>query len=144
MPPGHLIITWRENGELKHHDEAFTPTGTWQTMRASIAAKPGETIQISVYQMTCQVWLKRAVWRLANGEVSAPMMPGPSGILDQPGMLRLTSYGPGGLLTKFPDTSEPAQLELELLLQVDMNTVNAAAVMAKARLDASRRSAQGK
>lgn len=141
MPPGHMLFSWREGDALKHNDHAFTPTGGWQTIRSTVTGLPGETVQITPYQMACQVWIKKAIWHVSGQEIGAPLMAGPNGILEKPGLLRLTSLGSGSVATRVPDGDGPAELELEFLLQFDISSLNAVAMTLKARLDAARRGA---
>ncbi len=141
MPAGKLILSWREGETLKHSDQAFTPTGGWQTVRCKISAPPGVPIQVTPYQMPCQMWIKRAVWVVDGQDHPAALQMGPNGILEQAGMLRLTSFGSGSLSTKMPPTTEEAEFVIDFLLQFDISALNAVVVMMRNRMESMRRAA---
>jgi len=143
VPLGRMVFAWRDGEVLKHQDIAYTPSGSWQTLQGKVAATPGSVVQITPYHMTCQLWIRRAIWRVEDQEIPAPLQQGPNGILEKHGLLRLTSFGAGALTTKMPDVSGEAVLEIEFLMQFDVASLNAASVMAKQRLDAARRPQAG-
>jgi len=142
-PVGRMAFAWRDGQELKHVEMPYTPSGGWQTLKGVVAAAPGSVVQITLYHMTCQVWIRRLVWRVGDQEIPAPLQQGPNGILEKAGLLRLFSFGPGALTTKVPDAQGEAQLEIEFLLQFDPASLNAASLMLKQKLDAARRPAPG-
>ena len=139
MPVGRMAFAWREGEELKHRAIAYTPSGGWQTVRGVVSGAPGSVVQITLYHMTCQVWIRRVIWRIGDQELPAPLQQGPNGILEKVGLLRLYSFGAGALTTKMPDVPGEAELEIEFLMQFDLASVNAASVMLKQRMDAARR-----
>ena len=135
LPAGQMMVAWREAGQLAHVSQKYTPDGGWQTLTLEANAKPGDTVQIDFYQTTCQVWIRNATWRAGGKEFPASMNAGPHGILEDFGMLRLTSFGPAPLFSKAPPVPGPAELEIEFLLQFNITVLNGAVMMLRDRLD---------
>lgn len=142
MPPGQFVVAWLHSGEVSHVSQSYTPTGGWQTLRSEVPGKPGDPVQVTLYQLPCVIWIKRAVWRQGERETPAALSQGPGGYLEKPSHLKLTSVGPGPLLTKMPEGEAPATLELEFLVHFDLNFLSEAAMKTKAHLDAARRPAR--
>jgi hypothetical protein len=140
LPAGQMIFSWRDGSEMRHSAHEFTPNGDWQRISAQIKAPPGETIQINPYQMACQIWLKSVVWKVDGQRQGAALMPGPTGIMEDLGMLRLTAFGPAAMMTKAPTSGNSTELEIEFLLQFDLTVLNAAVYMLRDRLDQAKRS----
>lgn len=139
LPSGQMILSWQEAGQVQHVKQDFTPTGDWQVIRQQLQVGPGQTLQIYPYQMACQIWIKRAVWHVGGKQAPAGLMQGPTGIMEQPGMLRLTAFGPAPLLVKAPQEPGPYEFELEFLLQMDMSVMNTVAMMLAQRYEQARR-----
>src|SRR5262249_34711301 len=110
VPVGRMAFAWREGEELKHTDIPYTPTGGWQTAQGVVGAPAGSVVQITPYHLTCQLWIRRAIWRVGDQEIPAGLKEGPNGILEKPDMLRLTSFGAGAMITRVPDVPGEAQL----------------------------------
>lgn len=117
--PSQFTFSWREQGGNRQETLPFMPTGSWQTIRKRLDAPAGATIQIDPYQSPCQIWIRKAAWHANGEEKMAGLSPGQGGVMENPGVLRLTVFGPGALLVKAPTPGGSAELELEFRVQTD-------------------------
>ncbi|MEA2552789.1 MAG: hypothetical protein QOJ65_965 [Fimbriimonadaceae bacterium] len=142
LPAGQLIFSWREGPASNSYIEKYSPTGTWQSFRAPIAAPAGSEIFVDPYQTPCHVWIRKAIWHTAEGERKAILNPGPNGVIEEAfGMKRLTIFGPNPLILQAPGGGATAELELEMMIQSSPTVLTHAVSMLKGRLDQVRRTA---
>ena len=141
LPAGQMLFSWREGTQAGHHGLKYSPTGAWQTLRSVIPAPPGTVIQIDPYQTPCQIWIKKAVWIMDGEEKAAPLNPGPNGVIENLGLLRLTIFGPGPLLTRAPAKSGQAEFEIEFMVQSNPAVLSNVVGMLRGRLEQARRGA---
>ncbi len=150
LPAGQVLFSWRDGTQAGHHGLKYSPTGDWQTLRSVVPAPPGAVIQIDPYQTPCQIWIKKAVWIMDGEEKPAPLNPGPNGVMtrvlqgnaqENLGLLRLTIFGPGPLLTRAPAKSGKAEFEIEFMLQSNPVVLAQMLGMIRGRLEEARRGA---
>jgi hypothetical protein len=142
LPAGQMIFQWREDGQPAGHAEKFSPTGTWQTMRVELSAQPGSEVFIDPYQMPCQVWIRKATWRVGDNERRAVLGAGPNGIIEDTfGIKKLTSFGPHSLSGQIPPGTGPVSFEMELLIRSGQEILTEMVGTLRGRLDQARRGA---
>ena len=139
LPAGQLIFSWRDGNQPGHFALKYSPTGSWQTLRCTVSAPPSSVIQIDPYQTPCQIWIRRAVWRVENEEKTAALQPGPNGFMENLGLLRLTVFGPGPLLTRTPAKPGEAEFEIELMVQSNPIVLSNVAGILRGGLEQARR-----
>jgi hypothetical protein len=139
LPAGQMIFSWREGNQPGHHALKYSPTGTWQTLRCEVPAPSGAVVQIDPYQTPCQIWIRKAVWIVDGEEKAAPLNPGPNGVMENLGLLRLTIFGPGPLLTRTPAKPGKAEFEIEFMVQSNPSVLTNVVGMLRARLEQARR-----
>jgi hypothetical protein len=143
LPAGQMIFTWRQNGQQAGHAERFSPTGTWQTVSLDLPIQPGSEVFIDPYQMPCQVWIRKATWRVGDNERRAILGPGPSGIIEDAfGIKKLTSFGPGSLVGQIPPGNGPVTFEMELMVRSGQEILTEMISTLRGRLDQARRGGQ--
>lgn len=139
LPAGQMIFSWRDGAQPGHHALKYSPTGTWQTLRCVVPAPPGAIIQIDPYQTPCQIWIRKAVWNTEGEQKAAALNPGPNGVIENLGLLRLTVFGPGPILTRALAKSGHAEFEIEFMVQSNSTVLSNVVAMLRGRLEQARR-----
>ena len=117
-PDAPMMFFWMESGQTKQSDKMFSPYGTWQTVSIDIEAPPNTPLQVAPYHMPCEMWVRKAVWRVNGSEMPTELTPGPNGRLETvEGVKRLTIFGPAALLLQTPPTPGALKFEMEFCLQ---------------------------
>lgn len=117
-PDAPMMFFWMEGSQTKQADKMFSPAGTWQTISIEIPAPPNSPLQVAPYHMPCEMWIRKAIWRVGGTEIPAQLTPGPNGRLEMvEGITRLTIFGPAALLLVTPSTPGSLTLEMEFFMQ---------------------------
>ncbi len=117
LPAAKMNFVWLDEGNQGRSSHPYIQTGGWQVVRAPVGAPRNTTVQIDVCQLPCRIWIRKATWRVNGQESPAGLKPGPNGVLERLGMLRLTVIGPATMMALTPDVEGEATLELEMLVQ---------------------------
>jgi hypothetical protein len=117
LPAADMHFVWLEGQRQERTSLPYMQTGGWQKVRIKIPAPPNSTVQIDPCQLPCRIWIRKAVWQVEGGEQAVALKPGPNGILEQLGMLRLTVTGRAALLALTPPAIGVPTLEMEILVQ---------------------------
>jgi hypothetical protein len=143
LPAGQITFSWREpDGRQNGNAQRFSPTGAWQTINVSLNASPGTEVYIDPYQMPCQIWIKKATWRVGGQDRRAQLQPGPNGVLDDVyGTKRLTLFGPGALMGQIPPGHGEVEFEMEFLVQAGQVILSDIISTLRGKLDQIRRAA---
>ncbi len=139
LPSGQFMFSWMQGNKPGFQRLKYSPTGAWQTLRIPLEAPPGSMAQIDPYQMPCQIWIKRAVWKGAT-ETRAHLQPGPNGVLqDLYGITRLTVFGPGPIITQIPSGAK--EFEIEFQVRSSHNVMNDIVGLLRGGIEQARRGA---
>jgi len=139
LPSGQLIVSWRQGAQPGVYAHKYTPTGAWQTAKLPISPPPGSMVQIDPYQMPCQIWIRKAVWRTGLEEKKAALSPGPNGVLeDLFGVKRLTVFGPGPVVAQVPPGASCQELEIEFQVQSSQTVMNNIVGLLRGGIDQAR------
>lgn len=129
LPEDKMTLSWK-GGKV---EEAYCPTGSWQTMRFQLSAPAGSMMQFDPYQTPCYFWIRKAVWHTASGEKPALFAPQQNGFLEEvEDLQRLSIFGPGPASL---ESVGPAELEIELLVQANDVILKELLLAIKGRLD---------
>lgn len=139
LPAGEMLFSWRDGAKPGQFGVKYSPTGAWQTLRAEFTPPGGTAIQIDPYQTPCQIWIRKAVWRSDGEERPAAIQPGPSGSLEDLGLMRLSVFGPGPLITKSPGKGGLVEFEIEFLVQFSPVVLTNLVGMLRTSLEKARR-----
>ncbi len=140
LPTAQLFIAWQGPREVERVSQKYSPTDSWQTIRVEVPAPPKANIQLDIHQLPCQIWIRKAVWHSGGKEIPIALKGGPNGIVEDLGMMRLTSFGPGAIFMQGPP-SGVAELELELMVLTDQAAMMNVVGMMRSWLDQARRAA---
>jgi hypothetical protein len=140
LPSGQMVFSWRQGDKPGVYAQKYSPTGAWQTLRIPVTPPPGSTVQIDPYQMPCQIWIRKAIWRTAQEERRAMLAPGPNGVLeDLFGVKRLTVFGPGPIIAQVPVGTPCQEFELEFQVQSGQTVMNNIVSLLMGGIDQARR-----
>ena len=142
LPSAQMFFAWEgPRGEVERVSKKYSPTDCWQSVHLEIPAPPKANVQVDLHQLPCQIWVRKAVWHVGGKEIPIALRPGPNGIVEDLGTLRLTSFGPGALFIQTPSGAGPAEIELEIMVLTDQTTMMNMVGMMRMRLDQARRAA---
>ena len=137
LPSGQFMFSWMQGNKPGFQGVKYSPTGAWQTLKIPVEAPAGSMTQIDPYQMPCQIWIKRAVWKGAT-ETRAHLQPGPNGVLqDLYGITRLTVFGPGPIITQIPSGAK--EFEIEFQVRSSHNVMNDIVGLLRGGIEQARR-----
>lgn len=117
FPAAQMHFVWLDGESQQRVSHPYMQTGGWQIVRQEIPAAPNSTIQIDPCQLPCRIWIRKAAWKVGGQELPAGLKPGPNGVMERFGILRLSVLGPAALLAITPEVEGPATLEIEMLVQ---------------------------
>jgi hypothetical protein len=112
LPFTDMFLSWKAGRTAVK----YSASGTWQVIRGTVTAPGGETVQIDLTQLPCQIWIKRAVWHTEGAERRAVLKAGINGMVEDDGLMRLLAFGPCPLVTQTPLGEGPFELELEIMV----------------------------
>jgi hypothetical protein len=116
LPVATMFFAWQGGSGIERTAHKYSPTDSWQTVRVPIDAPPGAEIQFDPHQLPCQLWIKKAVWHVDGREFPAALKPGPNGIMENLGTLRLSVFGACPARIQACDKAGPAELALEFMV----------------------------
>jgi len=110
---------WERRQESQYAQVPYRPSQTWQTVYLEMGALPCSPVQLYLYPLPANVWIRKAVWHFGGAEAEAQLEAGRSGNLRQQLGLACVSilHGPDHVLVRTPSAKGPFTLELELLVE---------------------------
>ena len=94
-PDGPNVLCLGQGPEgVERTTKKYSPTDSWQVVRLADSCSPRATVQIDLHQVPSQFWIRKAAWHFGGKETPASLKPGPNGILEDFGDLRLTAVRP--------------------------------------------------
>ena len=144
LPSGQMIVSWRQGNKPSYVALKYSPTGSWQTLRLPASIPANSMVQIDPYQMPCQIWIRKAVWRSAGGEQTIAVNAGQNGLVENLfGIKRLTVFGPGAVVTQAPAGAASAEIELEIQVQAGNSTLNGVVGLLRGVIEQTRIGSRG-
>ena len=97
----------------------YRPSRSWQTVVVETGALPGNPVQLFLYPLPANVWIRKATWHHQGQATEAKLEAGRSGNLWARFGLTCVSviHGPDHLVVKTPAAKGPFSLELEFLIE---------------------------
>lgn len=143
LPAGQMILTWK-NGQTPGQAQAgYSPSDGWQTVRVTASAPAGTAVYVDPYQMACQIWIRKMVWKSKGQEKQAVLRVGPYAHMDTvEGVQRVTIFGPNPLAVQAPLEGGTAEFEMEFMMRSGPSVMADVAGIMRAKLDEARRGGQ--
>lgn len=106
-------------GEKRHARSTYRPNGNWQVVSIETNAAPETPVELFLYPLPANVWIRKAVWRQGDKTIEALLEPGRSGKLSSLGELICVSliHGTDQVIVRTPQEDGPFSLELELMVE---------------------------
>ncbi|MDR3690874.1 MAG: hypothetical protein P4L46_15960 [Fimbriimonas sp.] len=114
-----LGAMWERGLESRNTQIAYRPTGSWQMVRIETGALPASPVQLYLYPLPANVWIRRATWRHGEHATEGVVESGRSGNLREQFGLSCVSiiHGPDQVVVRTPAAKGPFALELEFLVE---------------------------
>lgn len=122
LPYGKLGFRDANSPQAPPSESKYLPTRHWQSLRIPVNFPPGTQCHLAVYQLPSVVWIRNAVWRQGDKEISANLTAGPNGNLETVGQTRrLSVFGmhPDQLSVRTPPGDVSLEFEIEFLIETD-------------------------
>jgi hypothetical protein len=116
-PDANVMVAW-DGAEAS---VPLSPSG-WTAVSIDVAARIASAVFVNPYTAPCQVWIRKAAWRVEGSVRRANLRATSNGMLEQVyGLPLLTVFGPNPIVIETP--AERATLEMEIFVQADRDVL---------------------